>query len=623
MERAFYINKFRNIGLDKSERLVLNHSLEKGKIGDLVILVGPNNSGKSNVLDALYIFGQKNISQRDKTDLALEPEMQKPSLSLVCKDGKDEYSYTLDSNNKVSISYPDVQKQEPKFDYLGNIKEFNESLSILYQFIRNFGVNIQELRILINKMSEQDYVKNNILNVMTVVKDYINTNGNVKSAWTEYKINYPNSILVKSFKEYINSDNKEKLLEETYFNKYGVNFLPKIILYKEQVIKNNDIACNINDLKNNKFICKLLKLIGVSVDEVLNAYKSFQEQTTRNALTNLQRKVNKKLNSLTKQFNDLYFAEEDKYEFKLTFETSNIYFELNRGNSAINLNYQSTGFKWFFNLYFNLLSDETLNPGDIIIMDEPATNLHMQGLIELRAFLKEFAVQNDITLVLATHLPQLIDVNNLDELRVIVNSDNKSIINNDFTAIDIDDPDTLKPVKQALTVGNHMLYDPDRKVIFVEGITDYNYLLAFKKILDVKEDLIFMPIQGVENIKEAGYKERQKERSKRLIEIRKHNPILLVDGDNAGKSMKQINKEDSDLTVFSLIDIDPKFIMIEHLFSDEDKNKLGLIKEGNNKFEKSSSKSALLKAHYDQYDFTDETKNNFKKVFEYIAKNTD
>ena len=132
MERSFYINKFRNIGLDKSERLVLNHSLEKGKIGDLVILVGPNNSGKSNVLDALYIFGQKNISQRDKTDLALEPEMQKPSLSLVCKDGKDEYSYTLDSNNKVSISYPIIQNQEPQFDYLGNIQEFNNSLSNLY-----------------------------------------------------------------------------------------------------------------------------------------------------------------------------------------------------------------------------------------------------------------------------------------------------------------------------------------------------------------------------------------------------------------------------------------------------------------------------------------------------------
>ena len=94
---------------------------------------------------------------------------------------------------------------------------------------------------------------------------------------------------------------------------------------------------------------------------------------------------------LAKDFNDLYFAEEDKYEFKMTFETGKVFFELNRGNSGISLDYQSTGFKWFFNLYFNLLSETSLKPGDIIIMDEPATNLHVKGMIELRAFLKDFA----------------------------------------------------------------------------------------------------------------------------------------------------------------------------------------------------------------------------------------
>lgn len=440
-------------------------------------------------------------------------------------------------------------------------------------------------------------------------------------AINEYIKNYPSSILTKELEFSEKPLNYESLLQNEYKKRYNVDFLPKILEYKEQMIRNNDISCDVGDLRNNKFICRVFKLIDITIDEVLNAYKSLREQKSRNALTNLQQKVNKKLTNLTKHFNDLYFAEKDKYEFKLTFETEYIYFELNRGNSGINLDYQSTGFKWFFNLYFNLLSDETLNSGDIIIMDEPATNLHMNGLIELRAFLKEFAVKNDITIVIATHLPPLIDINNLDELRVVVNSDNKSKINNDFNAIDIDDPDTLRPIKQALTVGNHMLFDPDRKVIFVEGITDYNYLLAFKKILDIKEDYIFIPIHGVENVKEAGYRERQKERSRRLIEIRKHNPYLLVDGDFAGKSMQDVNKEDSELTVLSLLEVDSKFKMIEFLFSEEDRNMLGINKEGN-KFEKSSSNSALLKAHFDKYEFTEETKLNFKKLFDYLNEKT-
>ena len=199
MERALYISKFRNIGLDKSERLVLNHSLEKGKIGDLVILVGPNNSGKSNVLDALSVFGQKNITQRDKTDLVLEPEMQKPSLSLVCKDGKDEYSYTLDYNNHISVAFPGDKNVEPKFDYLANPQEYNECLYNLYQFYRNYGVNVQELRNVVNN-SDTNYVKTNLLSAMTSVKNVVASISNAKSAWNEYKRNYPNSILVKTFK---------------------------------------------------------------------------------------------------------------------------------------------------------------------------------------------------------------------------------------------------------------------------------------------------------------------------------------------------------------------------------------------------------------------------------------
>lgn len=56
MERIIKLSKFRNIGLKEEERFVLNTSLEKNKIGDLVILIGPNNSGKSNVLFELYLL---------------------------------------------------------------------------------------------------------------------------------------------------------------------------------------------------------------------------------------------------------------------------------------------------------------------------------------------------------------------------------------------------------------------------------------------------------------------------------------------------------------------------------------------------------------------------------------
>ena len=76
MERRLEISSFRNIGFEEGkpskEGLILNHSLTKGSLGDLVILIGANNSGKSNVLDALLAYGDKRISDRDVTDLYME-----------------------------------------------------------------------------------------------------------------------------------------------------------------------------------------------------------------------------------------------------------------------------------------------------------------------------------------------------------------------------------------------------------------------------------------------------------------------------------------------------------------------------------------------------------------------
>ena len=67
MKRVLKIDKFRNIGLDETQQLVLNQSMEKGKMGNLVVLIGANNSGKSNVLDALYALNNKKLEKRDQT----------------------------------------------------------------------------------------------------------------------------------------------------------------------------------------------------------------------------------------------------------------------------------------------------------------------------------------------------------------------------------------------------------------------------------------------------------------------------------------------------------------------------------------------------------------------------
>ena len=113
MERSFVFKNYRNVGFEKDEKLVINHSLEKGKLGNLIVLIGPNNSGKSNVLEGIQAFASNKIDlNRNKTTLSFEAKYQNPEISLVTKDGKDIYSVTISSNNSsINYTMPETKKE--------------------------------------------------------------------------------------------------------------------------------------------------------------------------------------------------------------------------------------------------------------------------------------------------------------------------------------------------------------------------------------------------------------------------------------------------------------------------------------------------------------------------------
>ena len=415
------------------------------------------------------------------------------------------------------------------------------------------------------------------------------------------------------YDEYINYKENDsdplRILETNFRKEFNYDFNSKISYYKERIISNDHLSCGSDEIENNFFFSKLLNSIKTKPEELSKAYEVFEEQrNNKGVLRQLEKKLNKKLAKISSDFNKLYYLENNKYSFSIDLESETIYFSIFRNEQSLSLDYQSTGFKWFFNLYFGLLNSIELNTGDIIIMDEPATHLHPKGQRELRQFLKEFAIRNDISIIIATHSPFLIDLDYLDELRIIENNDNITSITNNFAAVKTDDPVSLLPIKNSLTVENHVICNPDKKIIFVEGITDYNYLTAFKNKLK-KEELVFIPINGLGKSKEENL-----QISKRLIEIRKNNPILLVDGDNAGKIMESIN-ENSELEVISLEKIRDSFRTIESLFSSEDMEKFGLKN-------KHASTSSLFKKKilFNEESVSEETENNFKALFERLCE---
>lgn len=378
------------------------------------------------------------------------------------------------------------------------------------------------------------------------------------------------------------------------------------------------MSADYGNIINSHFFKAVFKSIDYDNEKVLNSYQDFCKLNNRGILSREENQINKKLKNISEKFNRLYYLEENNFSFMINLDSDKIYFSIFRGEQALTLDYQSAGFKWFFNLFFNLLNTTDLNSGDIIIMDEPATNLHVKGQRELRVFLKEFAIKNDITIVIATHSPFLIDLDYLDEIRVIVNKDNVSSIENNFAAVNENDPDSLLPIKESLTVENYILVNPEEKVVFVEGITDYNYLTAFKKLFG-KTGITFLPINGVGKTEDGC-----KTITKRLMKIRKKDPVLLVDSDKAGICMKEVNKDNKDFKVISLKEIAESFKEIESLFAKEDLGKLNLIDSEGQIIKHASTSSVFKNLILKNNDsISDETKNNFKKLFNKLDELTE
>ena len=630
-ERSLRIEAFRNIGFKdgkpRRERLVLNGSLKKGELGNLLIVIGANNSGKSNVLDALRVLGDKQISERDVTDLQFDAdECKKPKISLFARDEgdqEDKYAYIREFEKDDTVVVPNVEEKEYECTY-SNKETILNDISSLAENERHFLCNFNDIQKLKNEFSSvnssemSDEIFCNLASRIFEILDKYEKYTNELYYWDEFKNRISRRDIVKDWfqKNSAKQDNIDKL-NSLFKEEYGYNFIPKILSYKEKPISNDDLNVEYDAIEDNPFFIALFKSIGEDVSTVQNAHNELTLRKNMGKMKALTKKLSDKLEVVSDKFNKLYYLDQSRYKFEIDLQEEKIHFCLYKGDQGILIDYQSTGFRWFFNLFFNLLNSTELEAGDIIMMDEPATNLHVKGQRELRIFLKEFAIQNDITIIIVTHSPFLVDMDNLDELRIVVNENSVSRIENVFSAVCQNDPNSLQPIKESLTIENHILVNPDETVIFVEGITDYNYLTAFKKLFE-KKGITFLPINGV-----GGNETECKKTSTELIRIRKHNPILLADNDDAGRLMKKVNETDSALKVYTLGDVDKKFKAIESLFAQEDLQKFNLLDE-NGLFVKHASTSTVFKNQIQKNSdsISKATKDNFEKLFKYLEEQT-
>ena len=641
-QRFIKIKNFKNIGITKEEDqweiLYLNNSLDKDKIGELIILIGENNVGKSNILDAINIISLASKSKKSQNFKNCMPDFMDyeeclPKLKLVYKDDENnsyDLELNIDENGNAELlnSLPkDTKIIEPELNLDKVMKEFESKFSSYTKEIRDYGYNYE------------------LDNIIKDYKNIIDSKENINTKYEKLKGLY--ARLAEFFRYFVDYYNNRvgyslQIKELTFIDldtiayikqkdvdiikeKYDIDFIPNIVLYKEEHIKDEDLITTPEEIKDSKFFNSLFKAIGKPISTVKTNY----EKSNPAFIKKYQENINKRLKDIVNdRFNELFFQKSEletlettqNYDFSIELEENRIYLSICKNDEVLTLSKQSVGFKWFFNFFFNFLYTDELKAGDIVLMDEPEIHLSIPGRRDLRKFIKKFAKDTGITFIATTHNPSFVDIDYLDELRIIKNNkDGIGVkIQSNFSALADDEVDTLDSIINSFGILRSDL-TREYKIIFVEGITDYNYLTAFKllynkdkedkKEYDKKLNIVFIPIYGL------GKDDNEMEKKlDKLIQFK--DAILLTDGDTRGNAFKKLcdnEKLKGRLTVIQLTEIENSFKNIENLFAQSDKEKFKDIIEN-----KGIEKSSPFKNSIAQLELDAKTIENFNKVLKYL-----
>ncbi|MEI0517066.1 ATP-binding protein [Brachyspira murdochii] len=627
------------------------------KQGSLISIIGANGIGKSNILSAVekaftgciddkrdnpkievFINCKPEISIFIETDegIIYKGNAQNKNIVWTVIENKDLYDIVLKKNyiykilNYIFKSDDEVYKDNELFYIYKNNYNIDNNIKTDNNEEENFNDIL-------------DYSSEKILDIISKYKEN----------QTIDKLKLLISILKTEYYELDKWNNYYNiLLDEDKINNSDLQYLTDILI-KIDGIENSQVYVHKNNIKSDELVVSCYKKNenSISKHNRKNNSKNFIKESNflyslfksannmemyeyisdnySNILSDVafakqtENEINKILeNTISKRFNDLYISNNELYKsnsdysFKISLEKEfiKIYFESKNG--LTNLENESEGFNWFFSLFFNTLNYNEFKKVDIIIIDEPEQHLSVPVIKELREFLKQFAKDNGVTIITSVQIPYFADINYLDELKIAeIKQDGIGIkIENDFSAT-YGKSDTLEKIINAFGI-KHIDITRDTKLIYVEGITDYNYFTAFKILMEYIEnkeiDIAFMPINGI------GRENDEKQKNiiiEGLCNISK-NPSILIDGDNSANQFKELAKN-TNLKVTQLTDINTNFVTIEDLFSEKDKQIYKIDKKNKDALYSSLFKNNIID-YYNKELISKKTIDNFFKVINEI-----
>ncbi|MBX0296997.1 AAA family ATPase [Haloarcula nitratireducens] len=445
----------------------------------ITTLVGPNESGKSNLISALSKckvnpkYSDSDRSYISEEEMEIIIEISSTPINNILEDivktrqrlyndesipNKVRLSIELADNNPsiVEIDSPDIISviNERRHEELRNVVEFiknKEDLSPPGHLIST-----------IENMIYQDDIR------MSKEKDYLNS----LKKWADAELEDSEFDGLVSVIEWVSYSPAQLILQS----------IPDVQYYDEaQTVEDER---QISELEEGDFYYELLRYAELEPDEF-------------NELDPISRRNIRELASkeLTELFNE--FWRQEDIDFKIEFGNGTV--SLLIANKDDDLedgelrnydlpSYRSEGFRYFLSFFVKILANsDNLLEDNLILLDDAGTHLHPDAQKDLRASLERLAEDNQV--VMATHSPFLINGDDTSEIRLVdtQGEGEGTRVLEKMSQHDASGDDAFASVRAVIGAGFADSLFANKRNVLVEGTTDETYLKAFSKYFESRD----------------------------------------------------------------------------------------------------------------------------------------
>ena len=473
------INYFKSIGGD-------NNVLDVER--NTTALIGKNESGKSNVLEAIGMLDFLKPLSDSYIKMKTRGQDELPTVSLIFSFSDDDVKRFPSAMGKTTIVYDKSSVSiSGGLSYLiSQDSDLNANIDSLLNAIKTneFKLNTSNLTNLKNQTAKLEAISQKIY--YSIFSELETAKGIIKSSALEEKNKYLE--MIEQIKSVI--ENYYFLLPQVYYRNKEDAF--KDVYSFDDIKKLIETDCILHNL-----------IIAAGIDKE-TLIKSFQNTTEADKKT-CKKLVESKIKKLVDEFNDFYNQENITFDFDIEAQTIKLY--VCTSDKYMSFSERSNGLKWYFSLFIDVKAKTNSDRPIIFLLDEPGVFLHVRAqkqIIELFSNLCKDGNQ----VIYTTHSPYMIDSNNVFNIRAVEKTDKgfskvfKSIYNHQLSRKS--KLETLSPLIEAFGMDLKYNIGPQHEVlnVVVEGVTDSMYFTAMLMYLGVETTNFpnIIPCAGVDNV---------------------------------------------------------------------------------------------------------------------------